>query len=450
MPKKIDKYELKSTLGKGTFSKVKYAVDTETKIPYAIKIIDRQMIEKEKMEKHLKREISIMKILKHKHVIGLKEVLQSKNHIYIVLELVTGGELFDKIGKFINLFIFLVKAKRFSEDVARRYFQQLVSAVDYCHRCGIAHRDLKPENLLLDAEDNVKISDFGLSALTYTRDGNPTLLQTTCGTPNYVAPEVIGEKGYDGYKADVWSCGVILYVMLAGFLPFEDETIKGLFEKIEKGVYRMPSHFSDGAKNIISKMLTVDAKKRISIADILKDSWFNVGFDNQVENPVKISSELEKDLVSKVFLDAQVKDKEKKVNHVEQKTSNVELNGFALFYKLTISQVNILTIIKGEEEAVIKKATVCICKGTVEQVCERLIKELKNMKGNPVLKGNEIKVNIAKEGQVLQMAFHLNQIIGNLSLIEAKRTQGGIMEFNKIYRDLLKKMEDIVLTKDKK
>jgi len=177
------------------------------------------MIVREGMESQLKREIAIMKILKHKNVIQLKEVLQSQNNIYIVLELITGGELFDKI----------VKAKKFPENVARRYFQQLISAMDYCHNNGIAHRDLKPENILLDAEGNVKISDFGLSNFSNL---DPTyLMQTTCGTPNYVAPEVLSAKGYVGFRADVWSAGVILYVMLCGCLPFEDENIKQLFQK---------------------------------------------------------------------------------------------------------------------------------------------------------------------------------------------------------------------------
>lgn len=232
--------------------------------------------------------------------------------------------------------------------------------------------------------------------------------------------------------------------MMAGSLPFEDETIKGLFQKIEKGVYKMPTYFSDGAKSLIARMLTVDAKKRITIGEILEDSWFKQGFNNKQDNPVKISTEMEKDLVSKVFLDAQVKDSKQKG---DKNLEIVELNGFGLFYKLTISQVNILTIIKGDEEAKIKRETICISKGSFKDVSERLIKELKAMKGNPVLKSNEIKVNIAKEGQVLQITFHLNQIIGNLCLIEVKRTQGGIFEFNKIYRDLLKKMDDIIFSK---
>ena len=236
MPKKIGKYELGRTLGTGTFSKVKHGIDTETDGEFAIKIIDKAQLAKEHMEEQLKREIAVMKLLRHEHIVQLREVLQTQKHIYLILEIITGGELFDKI----------VAAKRFEEPVARRYFQQLIMGVYYCHQQGIAHRDLKPENLLLDGNDNLKISDFGLSNLQRGgAGGGGTLLQTVCGTPNYVAPEVLKEKGYNGITADIWSCGVILFVMLAGYLPFDDPNMNALFNKIERGDYRMARHFSE-------------------------------------------------------------------------------------------------------------------------------------------------------------------------------------------------------------
>eukprot|EP00755_Sulcionema_specki_P023585 Sspe_Gene.79267::Locus_49687_Transcript_2_3_Confidence_0.500_Length_711::g.79267::m.79267 len=195
MPKRIGKYELGKTLGTGTFSKVKHGMDTETGTAYAIKIIDKAQLQKEHMEEQLKREIAVMKLLKHEHIVQLKEVLQTQKHIYLILELITGGELFERI----------VESKRFDEARARRYFQQLIMGVYYCHRQGIAHRDLKPENLLLDSKDDLKISDFGLSNLQRGGAGcGGTLLQTVCGTPNYVAPEVLKEKGYNGITADIW------------------------------------------------------------------------------------------------------------------------------------------------------------------------------------------------------------------------------------------------------
>ncbi|KAI7739608.1 hypothetical protein M8C21_022633, partial [Ambrosia artemisiifolia] len=172
------------------------------------------------MNDEIKQEISTMKLIRHPNVIRMFEVMASKTKIYMVLEFVTGGELFDKIAA----------EGRLKEDEARKYFQQLINAVDYCHSRGVFHRDLKPENLLLDASGCLKVSDFGLSALPQQvrEDG---LLHTTCGTPNYVAPEVINNKGYDGAKADLWSCGVILFVLIAGYLPFEESNHMALCKK---------------------------------------------------------------------------------------------------------------------------------------------------------------------------------------------------------------------------
>ena len=237
MVKKVGKYEIGRTLGEGTFGKVKFAVNTETNERVAIKILDKEKIQKQNMGEQIKKEIAVMKMVKQKHVVNLLEVLASRTKIFIVLELVTGGELFDKI----------VNVGRFDEPTARKYFRQLISGVEYCHKQGVCHRDLKPENLLLDESEMLKISDFGLSAL-YGSDHNSTLLHTTCGTPNYVAPEVLADKGYDGFSADVWSCGVILYVLLAGFLPFDEPSMSALFRKIIKAEFSYPSWFSPGVK----------------------------------------------------------------------------------------------------------------------------------------------------------------------------------------------------------
>jgi serine/threonine protein kinase len=236
MVKRVGKYELGRTLGEGTFGKVKYAINTETKEAVAIKVLDKEKIQKQNMGNQIKKEISIMKMVKHEYIVGMIEVLASKTKIFIVLELIVGGELFDKI----------VTVGKLTEDQAFFYFNQLVEGVEYCHKLGVCHRDLKPENLLLDEHGNLKISDFGLSSL-YVGDAEmdgasrTELLHTTCGTPNYVAPEVIADQGYDGKKADVWSIGVILYVLIAGFLPFDEGTIMALFSKIQKADFTYPN-----------------------------------------------------------------------------------------------------------------------------------------------------------------------------------------------------------------
>ena len=271
--RRMGKYELGKVLGTGSFSKVRECIDTTTKEIYAVKIIDKTQLAKEHLEEQLKREISILKQLRHRFVVSMKEVLQTTRHIYIVLELITGGELFDKI----------VQNERLPEDLARKYFQQLIVAVRHCHKHGIAHRDLKPENLLLDKEGNIKVSDFGLANLQY-REGE--MMRTVVGTPNYVAPEVIRQtnsgQGYNGLMADVWSCGIILYVMLSGHQAFDDKSLKALFNKIERGQYSMSRYFTEGARNLIHRILIVDPTKRYTINDILNDPWFRVNFDTSL------------------------------------------------------------------------------------------------------------------------------------------------------------------------
>jgi carbon catabolite-derepressing protein kinase len=184
-----------------------------------------------------------------------------------------GGELFD----------YIVNNGRLQEDKARKFFQQIVCAVEYCHRHKIVHRDLKPENLLLDDQFNVKIADFGLSNIM--TDGN--FLKTSCGSPNYAAPEVISGKLYAGPEVDVWSCGVILYVLLVGRLPFDDEYIPTLFKKIAAGNYSIPSYLSPGAVSLIKKMLMVNPVHRITIGEIRMDPWFTQGIAPYLEPPVQ-------------------------------------------------------------------------------------------------------------------------------------------------------------------
>ncbi|KAK8604743.1 hypothetical protein V6N13_082218, partial [Hibiscus sabdariffa] len=215
--KKLGKYEIGRTIGEGTFAKVKFAKNTDTGECAAIKVLAKTTILKHGMVDQIKREISIMKIVKHPNIVRLHEVFASRTKIYIILEFVSGGELFDKI----------VHRVRLPENECRRYFQQLIDAVAHCHSKGVYHRDLKPENLLLDSSGNLKVSDFGLSALPQQGGG---LLHTTCGTPNYVAPEVLGNEGYDGAAADVWSCGVILFVIMAGYLPFDEIDLPTLYK----------------------------------------------------------------------------------------------------------------------------------------------------------------------------------------------------------------------------
>lgn len=166
---------------------------------------------------------------------------------------------------------------RLKEEVARKYFQQLISAVGFCHARGVYHRDLKPENLLLDEDGDLKVSDFGLSTVSdqIQQDG---LFHTFCGTPAYVAPEVLGRKGYDAAKVDIWSCGVILFVLMAGYLPFHDQNIMAMYKKIYKGEFRCPRWFSPELTRLLTRLLDTNPDTRITIPDIMNNKWFKKGF----------------------------------------------------------------------------------------------------------------------------------------------------------------------------
>ncbi|CAI0399490.1 unnamed protein product [Linum tenue] len=259
------KYELGRLLGCGAFAKVYHARNIATGQSVAVKVINKKKITTPSMMNNIKREISIMRRLGHPHIVRLHEVLATRTKIYFVMEFVKGGELFAKISK-----------GRFSEDLARKYFRQLISAVGYCHSRGVFHRDLKPENLLLDESGNLKVSDFGLSAVAnqIRADG---MLHTLCGTPAYVAPEILGKKGYDGAKVDVWSCGVILFVLTAGYLPFSDPNLMGMYKKIYKGEYRCPKWMSADLKRFLSRLLDTNPAARITVDEILTDPWFTKG-----------------------------------------------------------------------------------------------------------------------------------------------------------------------------
>lgn len=262
----LGRYEIGKLLGMGTFAKVHHGRDLRTGESVAIKIINKEQVKRMNgMMEQIQREISIMRMVRHPNIVELKEVMATKTRILFVMEYVRGGELFTKVAN-----------RRLPENKARHYFKQLISAIDFCHSRGVSHRDLKPENLLLDENGNLKVSDFGLSALPeqLRQDG---LLHTQCGTPAYVAPEVLRNRGYNGACTDIWSCGVILYVLLTGFLPFQHENMMKMYQKIFKADYQVPPWVSGDARRLISKLLVVDPSKRISIAEILRHPWMKKG-----------------------------------------------------------------------------------------------------------------------------------------------------------------------------
>lgn len=260
---KIGHYLLGNTLGIGTFGKVKIGEHQLTKHKVAVKILNRQKIKSLDVVGKIRREIQNLKLFRHPHIIKLYQVISTPTDIFMIMEYVSGGELFD----------YIVKNGKLQEHEARRFFQQIISGVDYCHRHMIVHRDLKPENLLLDHNMHVKIADFGLSNMML--DGE--FLRTSCGSPNYAAPEVISGKLYAGPEVDIWSCGVILYALLCGTLPFDDEHVPTLFRKIRTGIFPIPEYLNKPVVSLLCQMLQVDPLKRANIEEIKKHEWFQVG-----------------------------------------------------------------------------------------------------------------------------------------------------------------------------
>ncbi|CAN6916390.1 unnamed protein product [Brassica oleracea] len=277
----LGKYELGRLLGSGSFAKVHVARSIETEQLMAVKIIDKKRTAKAGMEPMIIREIEAMRRLQHHpNVLKIHEVMATKTKIYLVMELAVGGEIYTKIRD----------SGRLKESEARRYFQQLVSALTFCHREGIAHRDVKPQNLLLDKEGNLKVSDFGLSALPEDRRSTG-MLHTACGTPAYTAPEVIAHRDYDGAKADSWSCGVFLYVLLAGHVPFNDSHIVLMYRKIQGRDYKFPNWISKPARSIIYRLLDPNPATRMSIEAVTETKWFKKSLETSEFKPNVLESD---------------------------------------------------------------------------------------------------------------------------------------------------------------
>lgn len=264
----VGPYVLGKTLGRGNYGVVKQAINRDTGKAYAIKIVKTDVVVEDKPESDIQLEIRIMKALDHKNIVSLIDVMTSPKRFFMVMELVEDGELFD----------FIVDNGKQDEPAARKYFQQLIDAVHYCHHRGVYHRDLKPENLLLDKDGVLKITDFGFSAL---RNFGAHMLTTNCGSLHYCAPEVWNgaQESYDGRKNDAWSCGVILYVMLTGKQPFFDEDEDKLQDIIESGKVDYPDFLSEDAKDLMKHLLELDPRRRYSLSSIKKHSWYQPGYD---------------------------------------------------------------------------------------------------------------------------------------------------------------------------
>lgn len=267
-------YQVLRILGKGSTGKVMLVNDTVKKEHYAIKYIKKSHFDsKQNIGRKIYREIALMKLMDHPHILRLHDVQESERNIYMILEYAKHGELFD----------YLVNCKQVREDLAMDLFRQIIYALEYMHLHKICHRDLKPENILLDHSNRIKLADFGFAR--WMKDG---IAETSCGSPHYAAPEVVKGGPYDGCTADVWSAGVIFFALLTGYLPFDDASIKNLLIKVKRGKFIMPKHFPDDIKDLIKKMLTVEPEKRITIAEIKEHKAFLNGYPKSYVLPSPI------------------------------------------------------------------------------------------------------------------------------------------------------------------
>lgn len=259
-------YKFGRTLGQGTFATVKLATCISDGTKWAVKVIKRSALTSED-EESLKMEIQILTLTNHQHIVSVKEVFYSKNYVYLIMDLMTGGELFDRI----------VTKDHYSEQEAKQALQQIVVAIKYCHEKNIVHRDLKPENILYSspADDaTLKIADFGLATLLRPNQ----MMNVACGTPGYVAPEILRGVAY-GKEVDMWSIGVILYILLCGFPPFYDDNNKKLFALIIAANFSFPdpywTNITHSAKDLVSRLLVVDPKERLTAEQTLNHPWMS-------------------------------------------------------------------------------------------------------------------------------------------------------------------------------
>ncbi|KAJ8560651.1 hypothetical protein K7X08_022511 [Anisodus acutangulus] len=411
------KYEMGRLLGQGTFAKVYYGRHIITSESVAIKVINKDHVKREGMMEQIIREISIMRLVRHPNIVELKEVMATKQKIFVVMEYVKGGELFAKVAN-----------GKLQENIARKYFQQLISAVDFCHSRGVYHRDLKPENLLLDENENLKVSDFGLSALSEQLRGDG-LLHTQCGTPAYVAPEVLRKKGYDGAKSDIWSCGVILYVLLAGFLPFKHENLMKMYRKVFKGEYEFPPWFPPEAKKLISKLLVADPEKRIAISAVTRVPWFIKEFSRSTS-----------------FCSIEEKADQKQDSIERTKSSPSFYNAFEFISAMSSGFDLSSLFIEGKR----KSGSMFTSKCSASMIMSKL-ESLAKKVNFQIVSAEEFKVKMqgisqGRKGKLSVMA-EVFEVAPEVAVVEFSKSAGDTLEYRKFYEeDVRPSLKDIVWT----
>ncbi|KAH7564650.1 hypothetical protein JRO89_XS09G0001900 [Xanthoceras sorbifolium] len=419
------KYEMGRILGQGAFAKVYYGNNLATQESVAIKVIKIDQVKKQGLTEQIKREISVMRLVRHPNIVEFKEVMATKTKIFFVMEYVRGGELFAKITK-----------GRLKEELARNYFQQLISAVDFCHSRGVYHRDLKLENLLLDENENLKVADFGLSSLP-DQVGNDGLLHTQCGTPAYVAPDVLSRKGYDGAMSDIWSCGVVLFVLLSGYLPFQHENMMKMYSKIFKAEFKFPPWISIDAKKLISRVLVADPEKRITVSGIKKNSWFRKGFGRAI--PFSSGEKLSREIINI----------SEKVDH--ERNGEVELvrlnppfyNAFEFISSMS-SGFDLSSLFESKQ----KSGSTFTSKCSASHIMEKLETIAKKLNLGVSSSAKEFKVRIERkvEGRKGKPAVtaEVYEVAPEVTVVELSKSTGDTLEYQKLCEDVRPALKDIV------
>ncbi|XP_068634302.1 CBL-interacting serine/threonine-protein kinase 4 [Aristolochia californica] len=410
-PNLFGKYKLGRLIGQGSFAKVYYAKSVVDGTAFAVKVIDKKKLDETTMVPRVVREVSVMHRTNHPNIIRLHELMASKTKIYLVMEFASGGELFK-----------LCRRGPMKESAARRYFHQLLSALHFCHSNGIAHRDLKTHNLLLDRDGTLKVSDFGLSALPeQLKDG---LLQTACGTPGYTAPEVVSGRGYDGAKADAWSCGAILFELLAGYVPFNDTNLLVMFSKIRKRQYEFPSWFSPPARRVISRLLDPNPATRMTIEEVMRLQWFRKSYRPTNHN-------MSYDCPADQF-GAQ--------NPFPEDGKSVDLTAMNAFDIISLSSGFDLSGIFEAWKKTKKRFTTV---APPERISEQVVKI-----------GTELGYRVEKrKGGLVRLAtttlvvlVEIQEVVPSLYLVEVKPAGGAAPEFNEIYwQDIKEGLEELVV-----
>ncbi|CAN8258411.1 unnamed protein product [Cochlearia groenlandica] len=417
----LGKYELGRRLGSGSFAKVHLARAIESDELVAVKIIEKKRTIESGMEPRIIREIDAMRRLRHHpNILKLHEVMATKSKIYLVMELAAGGELFSKV----------LRRGRLPESTARRYFQQLASALRFSHQDGVSHRDVKPQNLLLDKQGNLKVSDFGLSALPeHLQNG---LLHTACGTPAYTAPEVISRRGYDGAKADAWSCGVILFVLLVGYVPFDDSNIASMYRKIHRRDYRFPSWISKQAKSIIYQMLDPNPETRMSIETVMRTNWFKKSLEASEFHRNVFESDLEKE--------------EEEEEGKQNKDSITAFDLISLSSGLDLS--GLFESKKKKEKRFTAKVSAVEVEEKAKEIGEKLgyaVKKKKKKKTTTAMKKEGEATNVVGLGRGRTMiVVEAVKVAADVVVVEVKVAEGE--EEDSRWSDLITELDQIVLS----